>query len=92
MSEVDLSAVALQKPHDVHVIVGRVHQSQAVDDIVEVFNSAGPELEFGLAYLQVLGASPPKSAGNAADLNELAASNIATVGVGHLLIIFLRGG
>ena len=88
----DLSAVPIENPDGLNVIVGQAHFIKAVEDIHEAMAGASPHLRFGIAFCEASGPCLICRSGNAEDLVDLAARNAEAVGAGHSFIVFLREG
>ncbi len=88
----ELSAVPIQKPDDLNVIIGQAHFIKTVEDLHETLAASSPHLHFGIAFCEASGPRLIRRSGNAEDLVELAATNAEMVGAGHCFIVFLRDG
>lgn len=88
----DLSAVPIEKPDDVNVIVGQAHFVKTVDDLHEALATSSPGLQFGVAFCEASGPCLIRRSGNAPDLVDLATVNAESVGAGHCFLILLREG
>jgi len=86
----ELSAVPIEVPEGLNVIVGQSHFVKTVEDIHEVMVGASANLEFGVAFCEASGLCLIRTSGNAGDLIELAARNAESIGAGHCFIIYLR--
>ncbi len=88
----ELSAIPIEKPDELNVVVGQAHFIKAVEDLHEALAGAHPNLRFGLAFCEASGPCLIRRSGNAPDLVELAARNAEAIGAGHSFIVFLRDG
>lgn len=88
----ELSAVPIEVPEGLNVIVGQSHFVKTVEDIHEVMVGASSQLEFGVAFCEASGRCLIRTSGNAEDLIDLAARNAESIGAGHSFIIYLRHG
>jgi adenosine/AMP kinase len=88
----ELSAIPIEMPEGVNVIIGQAHFIKAVEDLHEVLAGASPYLRFGLAFCEASGPCLIRCSGNAEDLVHLAARNAEAIGAGHSFIIYLRDG
>ncbi|WP_327115331.1 adenosine-specific kinase [Nocardia sp. NBC_01730] len=88
----ELTAVQIDKPDDLNVIIGQAHFIKTVEDLHEALVGVGPHLRFGLAFCEASGPCLVRRSGNDDDLVELATKNAVAVGAGHSFIVFLREG
>jgi uncharacterized protein len=88
----ELSAVPIETPNGLNVIIGQSHFIKTVEDMHEVLVGSSPNLLFGLAFCEASGPCLIRCSGNAEDLVELAARNAEAIGAGHSFIVFLRDG
>lgn len=88
----DLTAVAIDNPEGLNVIIGQSHFIKTVEDLHEALAGSGPHLQFGLAFCEASGPCLVRRSGNSADLVELATRNAVAIGAGHCFVIFLREG
>lgn len=88
----ELSAVAVETPEDVNVILGQSHFIKTVEDLHEALALAGGSLKFGIAFCEASGPRLVRKSGNDAELVDLAVRNALAVGCGHAFLIALRGG
>lgn len=88
----ELSAVPIDMPNGLNVIIGQSHFIKTIEDIHETLVGASPHLKFGLAFCEASGPRLVRQSGNAEDLVALAAKNAAAIGAGHCFIIYLRDG
>lgn len=87
-----ITAVAIDKPDDLNVIIGQTHFIKSVEDLHEALAGAGPHLRFGLAFCEASGPRLIRHSGNDPELTDLAVKNAQVVAAGHSFIVFLREG
>jgi hypothetical protein len=92
MAAFELSAVALEFPDELNVIVGQSHFIKTVEDLHEVLFGASPQLRFGVAFCEASGKRLVRTSGNDDELVALAARNAEAIGAGHSFVVFLREG
>jgi len=88
----ELTAVPIERPDDLNVIVGQAHFIKTVEDLHEALAGASPHLRFGIAFCEASGPRLIRRSGNDEDLVALAVRNAEAVGAGHSFIVFLRDG
>ncbi|WP_406274989.1 adenosine-specific kinase [Nocardia sp. NBC_00881] len=88
----ELTAVQIDKPDDLNVVIGQAHFIKTVEDLHEALVGVGPHLRFGLAFCEASGPCLVRHSGNDDELAELATKNAVAVGAGHSFIVFLREG
>ena len=88
----DLSAVPIDKPDGLNVIVGQAHFVKVVEDIHEALVGASPHLLFGLAFCEASGQCLVRRSGNNKELVEHGAVHAEAIGAGHSFVILLRDG
>ncbi|HVC14693.1 MAG TPA: adenosine-specific kinase [Acidimicrobiales bacterium] len=86
------SAVPIETPDEVNVIIGQAHFIKTVEDLHEAMSGAGPHLRFGLGFAEASGPCLTRRSGNDATLVDLATRNAEAIGAGHVFVIYLRGG
>jgi uncharacterized protein len=87
-----LSAIPVEMPDGLNVIVGQAHFIKAVEDLHEAMAGAGPFLRFGIAFCEASGPCLVRRSGNDEELIALAARNAQAIGAGHSFVVFLRDG
>ncbi|MEA3527903.1 adenosine-specific kinase [Nocardia implantans] len=92
MCAVELTAVRIDKPDDLNVIIGQSHFIKTVEDLHEALVGVGPHLRFGLAFCEASGPRLVRHSGNDDALTELATKNAVAIGAGHCFVVFLREG
>ncbi|MGW5218959.1 adenosine-specific kinase [Nocardia sp. NPDC004085] len=88
----ELTAVRIDKPDDLNVIIGQSHFIKTVEDLHEALVGVGPHLRFGLAFCEASGPRLVRRSGNDDALTELATKNAVDIGAGHCFVVFLREG
>lgn len=88
----ELTAVPIDRPDDVNVILGQSHFIKTVEDLHEALAGSTPGLRFGLAFCEASGPCLVRRSGNDPELVELAVRNAVAVGAGHSFVVFLRDG
>ncbi|MET9027189.1 adenosine-specific kinase [Nocardia sp. NPDC004168] len=88
----ELTAVRIDKPDDLNVVIGQSHFIKTVEDLHEALVGVGPHLRFGLAFCEASGPRLVRRSGNDDALVELATKNAVDIGAGHSFIVFLREG
>jgi uncharacterized protein len=89
---IELSAVTVEKPEDLNLILGQSHFIKTVEDLHEVLAGSSPALRFGIAFCESSGPRLVRRSGNDPELVELATQNALAIGAGHCFIVFLREG
>jgi len=88
----ELTAVPIERPDDLNVIVGQAHFIKTVEDLHEALAGASPHLRFGIAFCEASGPCLIRRSGNDDELVALAVRNAEAVGAGHSFVVFLRDG
>ena len=88
----ELTAVRIEKPDDVNVIVGQAHFIKTVEDLHEALAQGSAQLRFGVAFCESSGPRLVRRSGNDAELVEMATRNASAIGAGHCFVVVLRGG
>lgn len=88
----EISAIKIDKPEDVNVIIGQSHFIKTVEDLYETVVSAVPSVRFGLAFCEASGACKIRLEGNDEELKNIAKENALRVAAGHSFIVALRNG
>jgi adenosine/AMP kinase len=89
---VELTAVPIDTPEDVNVIVGQSHFIKTVEDLHEVLAGSSPHLRFGIAFCEASGPRLVRRSGNDTDLVDLATRVALAVAAGHFFVVVLRDG
>ncbi|MGY2030513.1 adenosine-specific kinase [Nocardia gipuzkoensis] len=89
---VELTAVRIDKPDELNVVIGQSHFIKTVEDLHEALVGVSPHLRFGLAFCEASGPRLVRRSGNDDSLVELATKNALDIGAGHSFIVFLREG
>ncbi len=79
-------------PEGCNLILGQSHFIKTVEDLYEALVTAGPHLEFGIAFCEASGPCLVRRDGNAPDLVETAVANAMKLRTGHTFVILLRNG
>ncbi len=87
----ELTAVPIEKPEDVNLILGQAHFIKTVEDLHEVLVGAVPGIRFGLAFCESSGPCLVRGSGTDPDLADLAKRNALALSAGHVFLILLRG-
>ena len=88
----EVTAVPIEKPDDVNLILGQSHFIKTVEDVHEALAASSPRLRFGLAFCESSGPCLVRRSGNDAELVELAVRNALAVAAGHSFVVLLREG
>lgn len=92
MPEPAITAVPIDVPDGVNVILGQSHFIKTVEDLYEALAGSSPHLRFGLAFCEASGPRLVRRAGNDPALVELAVRHALAVGAGHSFVVLLRQG
>ena len=88
----ELKTVAINKPETINFVLGQTHFIKTVEDIHEALVTQVPGIKFGLAFCEASGKCLIRWTGTDDGMIELAKSNAAAVGAGHVFILFLGEG
>jgi adenosine/AMP kinase len=88
---VEISAVRLEKPDDLNVVVGQSHFIKTVEDLHEVCAQV-PGLRFGIAFNESSGPCLVRRSGNDDELVGIAVDGARAIGAGHVFVIAMREG
>ncbi|MFI9408294.1 adenosine-specific kinase [Nocardia gamkensis] len=88
----ELTAVRIDKPDELNVIIGQSHFIKTVEDLHEALVGVSQHLRFGLAFCEASGPRLVRHSGNDDSLVELATKNAVDLRAGHSFIVFLREG
>jgi uncharacterized protein len=88
----ELTAVPIERPDELNVIIGQAHFIKTVEDIHEALAGSSPQLRFGVAFCEASGPCLVRRSGNDGDLVELAVRNAEAIGAGHVFVVLLRDG
>ncbi|WP_280344243.1 adenosine-specific kinase [Nocardia abscessus] len=88
----ELTAVRIDKPDELNVVIGQSHFIKTVEDLHEALVGVSPHLRFGLAFCEASGPRLVRHSGNDDSLVELATKNALDIGAGHSFVVFLREG
>lgn len=87
-----LSAVPIDLPEGVHLVLGQAHFVKTVEDLYEALLGTSPHLLFGLAFCEASGARLVRRAGNDPHLVAEAVRHALAIGAGHSFVVLLRHG
>ncbi|MGK8512981.1 adenosine-specific kinase [Nocardia asiatica] len=88
----ELTAVRIDKPDELNVVIGQSHFIKTVEDLHEALVGVSPHLRFGLAFCEASGPRLVRRSGNDDALVELATENALAIAAGHSFVVFLREG
>jgi len=88
----DIKSVKIKKPDDVNIIIGQAHFIKTVEDLYEVFVTAGAGMKFGIAFCEASGACKIRVEGNDDAMQKIATENAASLAAGHTFVIALTQG
>jgi adenosine/AMP kinase len=88
----NLSAVPVETPEDVNVILGHSHFIKTVEDLHEALVGGAPGIRFGIAFNEASGPRLVRWSGNDDELCGLARDAALAIGAGHLFVVMLRAG
>jgi len=88
----NITAVPIDKPDGMNVIVGQAHFIKTVEDLHETLVGTSPHLRFGIAFAEASGPCLIRRSGNDADLVDLAVRSMQTIGAGHTFVVFIANG
>ena len=88
----ELTAVKIDKPETVSVILGQSHFIKTVEDIHEAMVTAVPGIKFGLGFCESSGERLVRVTGTDDAMQTLAADNALSLGAGHCFVLMLAEG
>lgn len=88
----DLSAVRIEKPESVSIIIGQSHFIKTVEDIHEAMVNAVPGVKFGLAFCEASGERLVRTTGTDDAMRDLAMAGALAVGAGHSFVLMMAEG
>jgi len=88
----ELTAVTIEKPADINVILGQAHFIKTVEDLHEAIVQTVPQMKFGIAFCESSGPALVRWTGNDVQLTALAKKNALALSCGQCFLIFLSGG
>ena len=89
---VSLSAVRVEIPEGMNVIIGQSHFIKTVPDLYETLVASSPHLKFGIAFSEASGHCLVRHEGNDKELEQMAADTAFSLACGHVFVIFLKEG
>jgi uncharacterized protein len=90
--EIKLTAVQIEKPEAINLILGQTHFIKSVEDMHEALVGAVPGIKFGLAFCEASGKCLVRWTGTDPAMIELARKNASAIASGHCFILFLGEG
>ena len=88
----ELTAVQIEKPEAVNLILGQAHFIKTVEDLHEALVGGVPGIKFGLAFCESSDPALVRASGTDDELIELAKRNALALSAGHSFTIFLGEG
>lgn len=85
----ELTAVRIQKPDEVNIILGQAHFIRTVDDLHEALVTSVPGAKFGVAFCESSGPRLIRHSGTDAALEDLAVKNLQAIAAGHVFLVAL---
>ncbi|WMT50406.1 MAG: adenosine-specific kinase [Ferroplasma sp.] len=86
----DISAVEIEKPEGVNVIIGYSHFIKTVEDLNEIIKTVIPGCEYAVVFSEASGDRLIRFEGNSRELIEAGINNIKKISAGHTFIIMLK--
>jgi hypothetical protein len=86
----EITAIRLEHPDDVNLVVGQAHFIKTVEDLHEVLAQSSAQLRFGVAFCEASGPRLVRRSGNDPELVELATRGARAVGAGHSFVVARR--
>ncbi|MCS7107612.1 MAG: adenosine-specific kinase [Acidilobaceae archaeon] len=90
--ELKFEVVEVPMPEGVNVIIGKTHFIKTVEDLYEVMATSHQNIRFGICMNEASGKRLVRHDGNDEELRKLAVEACLRIGVGHLFVIYMRGG
>jgi adenosine/AMP kinase len=88
---VEIKPIPLTFPEGSNIILGQSHFIKTVEDLFEIMVGISAQVKFGLAFCEASGPCLIRTAGNDANLIEVATQNAGEVGAGHSFLIVMEG-
>jgi adenosine/AMP kinase len=88
----ELTAIRIEKPDDLNIIIGQAHFIKTVEDLHEALAGSSPQLRFGIAFCEASGACLIRRSGNDQTLVDIATQNAQAISAGHSFVVVLREG
>jgi adenosine/AMP kinase len=85
----ELSAIPINKPDDVNLIIGQSHFIKTVEDLYEALVQAVPGIKFGAAFCEASGPCLIRRTGTDPELEKLAVDGAQAIGAGHVFVVML---
>jgi adenosine/AMP kinase len=89
---VSLTAVRVEVPEGMNVIIGQSHFIKTVPDLYETLVASSPHLKFGIAFSEASGHCLVRHEGNDEELEQRATDAALALACGHVFVIFLKEG
>jgi adenosine/AMP kinase len=86
----EITAVDLEKPEGINIILGYSHFIKTVEDINEIIKTTIPNCEYAIAFSEASGDKLIRYEGNNKELIEYSINNIKKISAGHTFIILLK--
>lgn len=86
----DIKTVSMNIPDGCNIIIGQTHFIKTAEDLYEVIATTVPQAKFGIAFTEASGPCLIRTEGNDAELIDICARNLQTIGAGHVFCILLR--
>ena len=86
---VEFKTVTIEKPDDIHFILGQLHFIRIVEDICEAVSGSVPGSKCGPAFCDSSGDCLVRIEGNDEELKAPARDNAGAIGAGHSFGLFL---
>jgi adenosine/AMP kinase len=88
----ELTAIRIEKPDDLNIIIGQAHFIKTVEDLHEALAGSSPHLRFGIAFCEASGACLIRRSGNDQALVDIATQGAQAISAGHSFVVVLRDG
>jgi adenosine/AMP kinase len=88
----ELTAIRIEKPDDLNVIIGQAHFIKTVEDLHEALAGSSPHLRFGIAFCEASGPCLIRRSGNDQTLVDIATHNAQAISAGHSFVVVLQDG
>ena len=86
----DITAVEIEKPEGVNIIIGYPHFIQTVEDLNEIIKTVIPGCEYAVVFSEASGDRLIRFEGNSSELIKAGINNIKKISAGHTFIIMLK--
>jgi adenosine/AMP kinase len=85
----EITAVRIQKPDEVNIILGQAHFIRTVEDLHEALVTSVPGAKFGVGFCESSGPRLIRHSGTDAALEDLAVKNLQAIAAGHVFLVVL---